>query len=585
MAYKVGSNTVINDSGKLAGIGLIDGVNISGTVESGSALVYDGANWVAGAGGKTVMKVFPTTAANADANPSQWSALDQVQYEVTTDSMLQDVRAEYIVWKLNDVQVANVALANYTEGTVGGDSTIQRHRQNIDLTQSPALSSIGDDNVIKVYAIDGVNNQSNTVTIATTEIVAPSIAAPTLVTPTDSATGQNLDITLVCSTYSVIGHDEAHASTDWQLATTADFSSGFIDNVTANTGSKLSFSSPATLTAVTTYYWRSRFRSASYVSPYPTRFSFTTLAAVGSNGQTYSQGEIANNGVSVIYDTPGSYTFTVPAIAEVVATVVGAGGGGGRAGQPAHGGGGGGGARAKLSVSQGQSMAVVVGGSTQTQLSTSSNASGQASTVTLSGQTLTGNGGQAQDDAAQQQYAFSDGGTAQVAGGWTSIYNAAGGYGGTGDGNTSGKGQPGGQGYAGGGGGGYNWTSPTRGPYPGGQGQGWWGGGGGGNGAQGYPASPGTPGQGGAGNPVYGTNAQGRGYPGGSGATFATGQAGGGPSGGPAGSGGGSGSPSGSGGGGGGSYGGGGGNGQGWSSAGGGKGAHGYVRFDWATGE
>ena len=33
MAYKVGSNTVINDSGKLAGIGLIDGVNISGTVE------------------------------------------------------------------------------------------------------------------------------------------------------------------------------------------------------------------------------------------------------------------------------------------------------------------------------------------------------------------------------------------------------------------------------------------------------------------------------------------------------------------------------------------------------------------------
>lgn len=569
MAYKVGSNTVINDSGKLAGIGLIDGVDISGTPESGSALVYDGTNWVAGAGGKTVMKIFASTTANASANPTSWAAVATgAQYEVTTDSMLQGARAEYIVWKLNDTQVANVALANYTEGTVGGDDTVQRHRQNIDLSASPALTSVGDDNVIKAYAIDGVNNQSNTITVATTQIVAPGIAKPLINTPANNTTGAAFETTLTTQAYLTIGTSESHVSTDWQVATDPNFGSGFKVNVTANTTSKTSFAIPAGVIseATTAFYWRARFRSASYLSDWMAEGKFTTLAAVGSDGQPYAGGVVANSGLSVVYATAGSYTFTVPAVDTLTVSVVGAGGSGGASGQPDTGGGGGGSIRATFDrqPTAPTSAAISVGESNNT-------GPGSASTFTYNGSTIIAGGGQ---NPVPTTSGGSTGGTVSVGFG-TAQRSVAGGAGGS----MNTPGQPGG---AGGGAGGHTWSMA----YPqsaGGNGTGWYGGGGGGGGGVQYNGSfsPSYATAGGSGAPP----ALGGGFAGGAGSGMASpGTAGGGPSGGQGGPGGGSMTPAHAGGGGGGSYGGGGGYTAGWFGS-RPEGADGYVRIDWATGE
>jgi len=594
MAYKVGSNTVINDSGKLAGINLISGVNITGTPSDRQALVYDASSgeWVAGAGGKTVMKIFPTALSNTSANPTQFSS-NTIDYEVTTDSLLTGVRAENIIFLIKnvtedgaEVQVANVALANYTSPSVGGDDTINRHYESIDV--HPFSNTAGQDVRVRAYAIDGTGNLSNTITVATTTIINPIISTPTNSSPADGDTGASFTQTLTTSAYTTIGHAEPHVSTDWQVSVVSNFANTRI-NVTANTTALTSFGIPAGVItgaqgdASRTFYWRARYRSATYISDYSSGTSFTTLAAVGSDGQAYSQGTVANNGVSVYYATPGSYTFTIPNTNRIIATVVGAGGGGGGNGQPSHGGGGAGGVRAARDVTAGQSISVTVGNKNGS-LSTSGNATGGQSSITYGSETITASGGQATDNPAQQYYAFTAGGTTSVNPNWQIKLNQSGGKGGTGDGDPSYRPNAGGQGYAGGGGGGYNWTGVMT-SAPGGQGQGWWGGGGGGNGSQSYPGVAGSPGSGGSGNVVYGSNAQGRGFNGGGGRTFAPGIAGGGPGGGS----GGPGSfsdptPSHSGGGGGGSYGGGGGNTQGWFGA-GAQAASGYVRFDWATGE
>lgn len=582
MAYKVGSTTVINDSGKLTGLDKIDGVSVSGATDK-QALVYNASSgtWEAGAGGKTIMKIYPTTGVGGIVNPTQFSACNAVTYEVTTDSLLQGQKAENIIFLLNDTQVANIAYASFTNQNVGGDTTVQRHYQSLDLSSF----STGQTATVTAYAIDGVNNVSNTITVATTSIIDPTISTPTNVSPTNGAGGQSLSVTLTSSTYSTIGSTETHASSDWQVSTTSGFTSGFAHNVTNDTTNKTSFPTSG-LGATVTYYWRVRYKSATLTSNWSTGTSFTTLAAVGSDGQSYSGGTIANNGISVVYASPGSYTFTIPQTSRIVATVVGAGGGGGANGQPSHGGGGGGGVRAVRTVTPGQTATVVVGARNPSgSLSTGGNASGQASSVTYSSSTITGGGGQATDNPANQYYAYTAGGTTSVGPGWQALYNQNGGRGGTGDGDPSYTPQSGGQGYAGGGGGGFNWSNNQMNNAPGGQGQGWWGGGGGGNGSHGYPGSPGSQGSGGTGNPAYGTNAQGRGYPGGSGSPNSPGQ----PGLGPAGGSGGPGqytdpTPSHSGAGGGGSYGGGGGNTQGWFG-GGAQGAGGYVRFDWGTGE
>lgn len=103
------------------------------------------------------------------------------------------------------------------------------------------------------------------------------------------------------------------------------------------------------------------------------------------------------NGITA-YQTAGSYTWTVPAgVTRVLVEAWGAGGGGGWSSSGAHGGGGGaGGGAIKLwDVAPGDELEIVVGsgGAGGVGPSNDDGADGGNTTVTLLGQSITGNGG------------------------------------------------------------------------------------------------------------------------------------------------------------------------------------------------
>ena len=54
-------------------------------------------------------------------------------------------------------------------------------------------------------------------------VQAAGVTTPTNVSPTNGATNQNGSVTLTASDFAWLGLSDTHASSDWQVATDADF--------------------------------------------------------------------------------------------------------------------------------------------------------------------------------------------------------------------------------------------------------------------------------------------------------------------------------------------------------------------------
>lgn len=220
---------------------------------------------------------------------------------------------------------------------------------------------------LKVFATDSLGNKSAT-TSHSIGLVNITFGTPTVTFNGTTITG---------SAYSASGGDaSAHTSTDWQIASDANFTTIVYQSL-ADTGSLLSKTHGQTLTPNTTYYARARYIDANGASsPYGT-LAYTVPPA----GQQ-------------AFTTTGTFSWVAPAGVTSVSAVAIGGGGAGSAAHDGDGGTGGGlGWKNNIPVTPGQSYTVVVGqGGQGSQGNTNVGAGGQDSYF-LHNNTVAGGGG------------------------------------------------------------------------------------------------------------------------------------------------------------------------------------------------
>jgi len=107
-----------------------------------------------------------------------------------------------------------------------------------------------------------------------------SVATPTNVSPTDGQTEIGSSETLTASAFEAIGVSDTHASSDWQLATDAAFTT-IVDSTTGDATNLTSWEVTG-LSEDTTYYWRVRYTGTSNgTSEYSTPTEFVTSETFG----------------------------------------------------------------------------------------------------------------------------------------------------------------------------------------------------------------------------------------------------------------------------------------------------------------
>lgn len=98
---------------------------------------------------------------------------------------------------------------------------------------------------------------------------------PTIIVPTNGATGTNTTLSFQASAFDYVGTPDTHASSDWQVATDAAFTT-VVQSSMASTTNKTTWT-PAAFNNLTTYYVRVRYRGASgNVSAWSDTSTFTT---------------------------------------------------------------------------------------------------------------------------------------------------------------------------------------------------------------------------------------------------------------------------------------------------------------------
>lgn len=109
------------------------------------------------------------------------------------------------------------------------------------------------------------------------DVVAAGIETPLNVSPTNGQSGVTRTLTLSASAFITYGYVDTHYSSDWQVATDANFNT-VVRSLSDNTENKTSWLVSA-LDPVQTYYWRVRYRGASgEVSDWSAATSFATRA-------------------------------------------------------------------------------------------------------------------------------------------------------------------------------------------------------------------------------------------------------------------------------------------------------------------
>jgi hypothetical protein len=127
-----------------------------------------------------------------------------------------------------------------------------------------AAKVVGSDYTILVSATGNTGAVSST---AIKSIIVSAVAAPTIISPVNLATGVSQTLTIESSAFSVTGGTDTHSSTEWQIGT----DTGFVGLVwtTTSTSNKTS-SLPVTagfLVPSTVYYLRVRYYGANYTAP------------------------------------------------------------------------------------------------------------------------------------------------------------------------------------------------------------------------------------------------------------------------------------------------------------------------------
>jgi hypothetical protein len=234
---------------------------------------------------------------------------------------------------------------------------------------SPTITVTGTNGTtvaLKVFATDSLGNKSAT-TSHSVNLVNVTFSTPTVTLDTTTITG---------SAYSASGGDaSAHTSTDWQIASDANFTTIVYQSL-ADTGNLLSKTHGQALTANTTYYARARYIDANGASSDYGTVSYTTPPA----GQQ-------------AFTTPGTFSWVAPANVTSVSVVAVGGGGGGSGAHDSNGGTGGGlGWKNNISVTPGQSYTVVVGSAGIGSNGGSNGGNGNDSYF-ISGSTVKGGGG------------------------------------------------------------------------------------------------------------------------------------------------------------------------------------------------
>jgi hypothetical protein len=105
--------------------------------------------------------------------------------------------------------------------------------------------------------------------------ITPSVATPSITSPTEAASDQAIDLTVTASAFAVTNEgSDTHASSDWQFATDSGFSN-VVEESLADTSNKTSYTATL-LDAGTTYYVRVRYNGTTYgASGWSTAVSFS----------------------------------------------------------------------------------------------------------------------------------------------------------------------------------------------------------------------------------------------------------------------------------------------------------------------
>lgn len=147
----------------------------------------------------------------------------------------------------------------YTVSTANG--TITRNNETITFTPTNQIGNYSFVVNNKTYLVDVING---------------SVTKPSILTPTNNATGQAQLLTATASSFSYNGLNDTHVSSDWQISPSSDFST-ITTAVSDSTTHKTSLTLSTPLIKNTTYYIRVRFKGANYgLSPWSDAIRFTT---------------------------------------------------------------------------------------------------------------------------------------------------------------------------------------------------------------------------------------------------------------------------------------------------------------------
>lgn len=113
---------------------------------------------------------------------------------------------------------------------------------------------------------------SEAVMFKTTQL--KSINKPSIIVPAHQSFGIDRNITLIASAYQTMGDPEAHVSSDWLISTTENFSN--VVKITSLDQANKTAWPVTSLNAITLYYAKVRYRSATLVSEWSDTISFIT---------------------------------------------------------------------------------------------------------------------------------------------------------------------------------------------------------------------------------------------------------------------------------------------------------------------
>lgn len=120
-------------------------------------------------------------------------------------------------------------------------------------------------------------------------------ATPSITSPASGATGIRLPVQVTTSAYAALGGVDTHASTDWEVATNAGFTT-IVAQSLADTVNKVAWTIPAGLAYTTTYFVRARHRgAASGPSNWSPTVSFVTQNAISVNPPSITAPSVLNN--------------------------------------------------------------------------------------------------------------------------------------------------------------------------------------------------------------------------------------------------------------------------------------------------